>query len=471
VSLRRVALLGTLCLPSVAVVLDSNMVTVALPSMRSDLGFSRSGLQWVIGAFSLAFGGSLLVAGRAADLIGRRRLLTIGVASFAIASIGAAAAPSPAVLLGARVLEGLAAAIALPASLAILTAISEPGDARSRALGIYGMAVSAAFVSGVALGGILTSVAGWRAVFVVNAPIGLVAAIATHALVPADHPRGRIADLDLPGAMAAVSAVLALLYGLGRAARTGVVSTGAWSVLALSVSLACLARTLERRARVPLLPPRLLGRREVAAACVAALTTVGTGVGVMFVLTLYLQDVLGYGPASSGLALTLLGVAGVVSGSLAPGVARRIGLRRAVAVALVVQASGVAILIPIGVDQGLPFVLVGSAVVGIGHFGATVAFTALATSAVREHQRGVVIGIVTSGQQIGGALGLALLAAVASLAAAGSKSDAAVVDGFRWALVAGAVMSLVGAALVLVLTYGTGQPRRLAWETRRSPAP
>jgi predicted MFS family arabinose efflux permease len=323
----------------------------------------------------------------------------------------------------------------------------------------------------VAVGGLLTALVGWRAVFVANTPLGIAAALAARLLVHADGTRGRVADLDLPGALAAIGALLALLYGLGLAARTGQLSLDTASSLALGVLLAALAGALERRAPVPLLPPSLLRRPAIAGACVAALLTVGTGVGVMFVLTLYLQEVLDYGPATSGLALSLLGLAGVAAGSLAPGVARRIGLPRALVAALVVQAAGVVVLIPIGADHGLALVLAGTAVLGVGHFGATVTFTALATTAVCEHQRGVVLGLVASGQQIGGALGLALLVALASAGAAGARTDAAVVDGFQRALAVGAAMSLLAAVLVLALTRGTERRPRLASQTRRSPAP
>jgi MFS family permease len=471
VFVRRAAVLGTLCVPGFMVVLDSNMVTVALPSLRRDLGLSHADLQWVIAAYSLAFGGTLLVAGRAGDLFGRRRLLLAGVAGLALTSIAAAAAPSPELLLGARALQGLAAAMALPASLAILTTLFEAGDARNRALGVYGMALSAAFVSGVAVGGALTALAGWRAVFVVNGPIGVAAAVAVWALVREDNARGRIADLDLPGAVVAVGAGLALLYGLGLAARTRELSVTACALLALSLVLVVVARALEHRARVPLVPPRLLRRGPVAGACIAALLTVGTGVGVMFILTLYLQDVLGYGPAASGLALSGLGAAGVAAGSLAPRVARRTGLPGALAAALLVQAAGVAVLIPIDARHGLGLVLPGTAIVGMGHFGATVAFTALATSTVCERQRGVALGLVSSSQQIGGALGLALLVAVATLGAAGARTDTATVYGFRWALGVGAALSLLAAILVLAVTRETARQPRHGSETTRSRAP
>jgi len=427
---RRAALVGVLCVPAFVVVLDSNMVTIALPSIRADLGLSRAALQWVVATFSLGFGSGLLVAGRAGDLYGRRRMLTGGLAAFSVASIAAALAPSPAALLCARAVEGVAAALALPASLALIAARFDEGDARNRALAVYGMAASAAFVSGVAAGGALTALAGWRAVFLINAPLGVAAAFAARHLVDDDSARGRAAELDLPGALAVAGAVLALLYGL---------SESMVAPLGLSVLLIGLAWALESRSPAPLLPPRLLRSRHIAGAGVAALLTVGTGVGVMFVMTLYLQEVLGYGPVASGLALTPLGVAGVAGGSLAPRIARLVGLPGALAAALVVQAAGVAILIPTGGQESLALVAGGVAVLGLGHFGATVLFTSMATRGARARDHGVTMGLLGSAQQIGGALGLALLVAVAG------------VEGFQWALMTGMCLSLLAAGVVLAL--------------------
>jgi MFS family permease len=436
VSLRRAALLGTLCAPAFMVVLDSNMVTVALPALAGELGFSRAGLGWVIGAWSLAFGGALLVAGRAGDLFGRRRLFMLGTGLFAAAAVAAACSPSRQPLLVARVVEGIGAALALPASLALMTTEFESGDARTRALGAYGMAISSAFVCGVAAGGLLTAVAGWRAVVLATAPIGLVAAAAARVLLAPDRVRGRPAELELLGALAAVGAALALLYALGLMSRAGRPIPAALALLGACVSLAGLAAVFERRSASPLIPRAVLRAHDVGVACVAAVLTVATGVGVMFVLSLYLQQALGYGPVAAGLALSPLGVAGVVAGSLAPAVARRIGLPSVLVVALVVQAAGAALLIGIGGAASLPLILTGTAVIGIGHFGATVAFTALAGEAVREEQRGVALGLVGSGQQLGGALGLAIVAA----------------DGLQRGLVAAVCLSAVGALLVVTLT-------------------
>jgi MFS family permease len=449
-----------LCAAPFLVVLDANLVAIALPSIRDDLDFSRGDLQWVIGAYSLAFGGALLVGGRAADLYGRRRLLVLGLALFSAASLAGATATSRPVLLAARAAQGLGAAAAFPASLALIAALFEPGEARDRALGAYGAVLSAAFVSGMVVGGVLTASAGWRSVLLLEAPVAAGAALATRGLVPAARPAAAGAGLGLPGALAASAAVLTLLYGIGTRAPA----------LATAALFAAAAWRLERRSPAPLVPRALVCRRTMIAAVLAALMTVGTGVGVVFVLTLYLQDVLGYDPVAAGLALTLLGVAGVSSGFVAPRVARRAGMVRTLIGALLVQAAGVTLLVPVEPSGGISLVLAGTALLGLGHFAATVAFTALATAGASDEGHGIAMGVIGSAQQIGGAVGLALLAAIAARTGDADAHEA-VVDGFRWALAAGAGMSLLAAVLVVAVT-GPPRARRPArgLRTTRPPA-
>jgi MFS family permease len=475
---RRNAPIALLCAAPFLTVLDANGIAVALPSIREELEFSRSTLQWVIGAYGLAFGGGMLVAGRAADLYGPRRLLGLGLVLFTAASLAGALAPSKPVLLAARALQGLGAAAAFPASLALIAALFESGEPRNRALGVYGAVVSAAFVSGMIAGGLLTASLGWRSSLLLNCPIGAAAAIATTRLIPETPPAAGHSRLALPGGLAASAGLLALLYGLGLAARPDGGAAGAAAALAAALALLGIAFCLERSSPAPLVPAGLLRRREVRCSVLAALLTVGAGVGVVFVLTLYLQDVLGYDPLAAGLALTLLGVAGVSSGLLAPRIARRAGLTRTLAGALVVQAAGVMLLTRIGVDRGIEVVLVGTATLGFGHFAATVAFTALATAASSEDEHGIAVGVVSSAQQIGGAVGLAALVAVATArtGAVGGRMGPreAVVEGFRWALACGAGLSLLAAGLVLAVSgrRGPAPARRPArgWRTTRRPA-
>jgi MFS family permease len=422
------------------VVLDSNLVTIALPSIRSELGFAPGGLQWVLGAFGLAFGGALLVAGRAGDVFGHARLLRVGLVSFAAASLAGALAPSAAALVGARAVQGLGAAASFPASLALIAATFEDGAPRNRALGTYGAATSAAFVSGVALGGALTMAAGWRSVLLVNVPIGLLAAGAVGRVTLETPTRPAGASLDPTLAATAMGAAVALLYALGTLARGGG-DSGPTALIAAGV-LAAGCRTLAQRSPAPLVPTGLASRGALGSASVAAFLTVGTGVGVMFVLTLYLQEVLDRDPLVSGLLLTPLGIAGVAAGAVVPRIVRVAGRVQALVGCLLVQTVGVATLVPIDAHGGAGLVVAGAALLGFGHFGATVAFTGLASQGSGERERGIVMGIVGSAQQLGGAFGLALVAAVATAGSGGA------LEGFRRALAVAAVLPLLAAAFV-----------------------
>lgn len=452
---RRTLLTVLLCAAPCMTVLDANVVAIALPSLRDDLQFSWSGVQWVIGAYSLAFGSTLLLAGRAADLYGRRRLLVLGLGLFSAAALAGAVAPTREVLLCARAAQGIGAAMAFPASLALIAQLFARGEQRNRALGVYGALISVAFVWGMIAGGLLTASLGWRATLLITVPIGGAAALATLRLVPVARPAAALPRPGLPGVLAAGAGALTLLYGLGLAARPGERAAGVAVIVSAIVLLGAAVR-VECRSPSPLLPPGLLRRPDMASAVVAALLTVGTGVGAVFILTFHLQDVLGYGPLAAGLALTPLGVAGALAGLLVPRIARRTGLSRTLTGALAVQGAGVALLACIGVNRGVGVVVAGVAAFGFGHFAATVAFTALATGVASQAEHGVVTGVISSAQQIGGAMGLAVLAAVASAQATtsreGSDSAQAVVEGFRWALATGAGLSLLAAALVLALS-------------------
>lgn len=476
---RHTVLTALLCAAPFLTVLDSNVVAIALPSMRSDLDVSQSGLQWVVSAYGLAFGGALLLAGRAADVYGRRRLLVLGLGLFSAASLTGALAPSAAALLAARTAQGLGAAAAFPASLALIAMLFEQGERRNRALGIYGAVVSAAFVSGMLVGGLLTSSLGWRATFLPGAVIGGFAAIATRRLVPEAGSTDRRAAPAAAGVLAAGAGIPILLYGLGLAARPGPPAATPAAIAAAALLLGFALRS-KRRAASPLLPRELRWRNGLASAAAGAALTVGTGVGVVFILTLYLQELVGYGPVAAGLAMTPLGVAGVLGGLVAPRIARRTGLVPALAGALVVQAAGVALLTQIGADVALGVVLIGAAAVGLGHFGSTVLFTALATGGASDEDHGIVMGVVSSAQQIGGAAGLAVLVAVAtartaSVAGGGVGSNEAVVEGFRWALAVGTGLSVAAAGLVVALKDRrppAPRPRpESGWPTRASRGP
>lgn len=445
---ERRALLALICTAPFMVVLDTNIVTVALPAIRQDLGFSDQTLQWVISAYALPVGGFLVVGGRAGDLYGRRRMLRFGLGLFTVASIAAGLAPSAEVLVCARALQGLGAAAAFPASLSLITSTIDEGPARVRALGIYGVVISAAFFVGVAGGGALVDLLGWRAVMFVNVPLGVLAVVLAPRVIPESRESGPKRPLDVPGALAITAALLTLIYGLTRAGVDGWLSRQTLATLGLAACLGAVAYVLERRARVPLIAAALLRRRVMASAAAAAVLTAGAGVGVLFVFTLYLQEVLGLSAFATGLALTPFGITGVVSGVVSPRLAGRFGLVPVLSTVLAVQALGILVAVPIGSETGLGVVLVGAAIMGFGHFGATVLFTTLAATGVQPQDQGVTAGMVASSQEIGAGLGLAIIVAVATATTAAGGGAAAVVTGFRWALGTSAFMSILAAVVV-----------------------
>lgn len=459
----RALLLGVICLAPCMIVLDSNVVTVALPSIRRDLRFSHEDVQWVISAYVLAFGGFLIVGGRAADLRGRRRTLMCGLLLFTCGSLASGLAVSPTMLVVARAFQGIGAAIAFPASLSLLTTTFEEGVERNRALGTYGTLLSVALISAVALGGLLTELFGWRAVLFVNVPLGALGLVLVPIQISETRRRAETFAADIPRAVTATGALVVLLYGLTEAGRGPWPSLQTSVLLLLALALAGLALVLDQLSSAPLITRQLLCRRTVAGAGIAAVLTVGTGVGVLVVLSLYLQEILGYGPLESGLALTVLGVAGVLAGAVSPRLANRFGLVNILVGALIVQALGVLLMVPIDTTDGLVLVLIGTTIMGFGHFAATVTFTALGTSGIAAADHGVTVSVINSAQQIGGGLGLTLLVAVASArsdAVAGDGPRLAVaVEGYQWALATGAILSLLAAGMVMAVLR-LPQPRR-----------
>jgi MFS family permease len=290
-------LVVVLCGAPFLVVFDSNAITVALPAVRRDLAVSRVDLQWVIAAYALSFGGALLIAGRAGDLYGRRRLLLAGLLMFSTGSAASAVAPTILALIIARAAQGLGAALAFPSSLALIAVLFEEGRQRTRVLGLYGAVLSLGFVAGVLAGGLLTSSIGWRVVVLLGALLASLAALGTWRLVPADRQTVTRMRLDVIGAVLLTASVLAVLVGVR------LLWTDARAALACAPVCAALAWATARSARRrtdPLIPPRLLQRPTVRAACLAAFLTVGAGVGAMFMLSLHLQEARGYSPFESG---------------------------------------------------------------------------------------------------------------------------------------------------------------------------
>jgi EmrB/QacA subfamily drug resistance transporter len=458
--------LALLCTAQFVLVLDVTIVAVALPSVRGSLGFSAPGLQWVISAYVLAFAGFLLVGGRAADLWGRRRLFMVGLATFTGASAWCGLARASWELVAARAVQGTGAAIVTPAALSLLTTAFTEGAGRERALGVWTAAAAGGGATGFLLGGVLTQTLGWRAVFLVNVPVGVLGLL----LSPVLLAEGRIASappLDLPGAVTLTGAMSSLVYALSQVERAGPGSAAAWLPLAAAVALGGAFVARERRVAHPLIPLDALRHRGLAGASLVAMLLTGVTTPVALFSVLYLQDVLGYPPTRAGVTVAPISLA-VVAGSLAGSrlaAAGRLGADRTMAAGLLGVALGAGGLATMAASGGPPPPMVaGFVLLGLGLGVASVASTAKGTAAVPPERQGLASGVLNTAAQVGTALGLAVLVTVASartgaLTPPGAPSpSAAVVDGYRWAILSGLAATV--AAAVLLAAVARGLPRR-----------
>jgi EmrB/QacA subfamily drug resistance transporter len=421
-------ILTLLCLAQFMLIVDVTVVNVAMPTIGADLGLGRGGLAWVVAAYSLCFGGLLLLGGRLADAVGPRRTLLAGLALFTAASATAGMAQDGAMLIGARAAQGVGAALLSPAALAILTTVFD-GPARTRALGVWAALGGTGAASGVLLGGALTSGPGWRWVFAVNVPVGVALLAAVPRVVPAIAGR-RGGGVDLPGALAVTAGAGLLLYGLIRAGDDGWSDPAALACLAAAAVAVALFAVRERTARTPLVPPRLLAQRDLAAGAAVMLAGSALLIAAFFLCSLYLQDVRHYSPWRTGLAFLPVALATIAGAHTGVRMLGRVGRRPVGMAAFAVAAAGAALLsrLPAGgsvllrLEPG--FVLL-AAGLGAGFVCATT--TAMGGSA-GQHHAGLVSGIVNTCHELGSALGLA------GVAAAG---------GFRAAFTAGAVLALL----------------------------
>ena len=425
------------------VVLSTSIVNVALPAVSGGLGLSSGALSWVVNAYVLAFGALLLPGGRFADLFGRRRMFVAGTTVFALASLAAGLAPNPGALIAARAAQGVGAALLAPAALALVLLIFPPGAkpqggglTRGAALGVWGAVSGAGGAAGVILGGVLTECYGWRAVFLVVVPIAVTSLGATLLLVPADRPTG--GGLDLVGAIASTAGLTALVYALT-----------AGQPLAAVAGLALLAAFADRQRRTttPLVPPRLLRTGRVAAANLAMTLLGAVWVGLFYFLPLYQQQVLGYSALAAGLTQLPLALTVVVASTLAPRLPDRAGL----GAALAALTLGLTLLALARTDGTFAVDLLGpSVLVGAGLGVAFVRLTTLATDGVPAADSGLAGGLVNTTRQTGGALGLALLTALAPTA-----------GDHRTAFVTTALIALLTTAVALTtLTGSTDRTRR-----------
>ncbi|MGH3434103.1 MAG: MFS transporter, partial [Thermocrispum sp.] len=399
---RRILVL--LCGAQFMLALDFSILSVALPAIGSELGLSIGDLQWIVTAYALPAGGFLLLFGRTADLFGRRRLFMIGMGVFTVASLVAGLATTAELLLAGRVGQGFGAAAVTPAAMSLLTTSFAEGPRRNRAIGINGTLLSLGFLSGVVLGGVITQLIDWRVGLLVNVPLGVAAMLAAPRLLqesslPAS-PR-----LDVPGAITGTAGLLGIIYGFTSAEREGWVHPVTLVALLGGVALLVVFVAIQARRRDPLVQLSVLGRRNVGLGNVVGLITFSMTTALVFLITLYLQRVRGFSPLETGLCFAALGGAAVLGGAVAAKVVGSLGMHRAMLLGFTLQAAGTGVLFFVGRSEGLPLLLVATAVLGFGHLLAVVTYMITATSGLPDSEQGLATGLAYTAQQVGVAVG------------------------------------------------------------------
>ncbi|MFJ7216239.1 MFS transporter [Amycolatopsis sp. NPDC098790] len=436
---RPGAVLALLAFAQLIISLDYNIVYVALPDIGRDLGFSAQSLQWVVSAYAVAFGGFLLLGGRACDLLGPRRVFAAGCALYAGASLLGGLAGDPGLLVAARAGQGLGGALLFPATLTLVSTSFAAGRERNRAFAVWGTAGGSGMILGSLLGGVLTQAFGWAAVFFVNVPLAAAAAVLAFVLLPADPARTPGRRFDLPGALTATLGTTLVVFALVEGPEVGWTSVLVPACAGLA-SLAAFA-VIERRSRDPLLPVRLLRERNLGTGVVVTFLYMGTFGTLLYFLTAYFQGVHGYGALATGLAFGVPMVA-IAAGSQAAGrLATRYGTRPTLVVSLVVGGAG-AVMLGLSMTLSASYLeLVPALVVlGLGQgAGYTLMFGAAATG-IPASAQGIASGVASTAQQVGGTVGLAVFVAVAN-------AGASEVDGLRTAV----FLAAAGIALTAVV--------------------
>lgn len=449
---KRWAALAVLAVAQFMVVLDASITNVALPSIQRDLGFSESSLQWVVNAYTLVFGGFLLLGGRAADLFGRRRVFIIGLAVFSVASLVGGFATSSGWLIAARAVQGLGAAIVSPAALSIVTTTFSEGAERNRALGIWGALAGAGGAVGVLMGGMLTEWAGWEWVLFVNVPIGVAAAVVAPRFVRESRAHERT-SMDVAGAVSVTAGLVVLVYALVEANDAGWGSGQTIGLLALSVALIAAFVVTELRARFPIMPLTIFRNRNVASADAVALLIGASLFSMFFFISLYLQQVLDFSALQAGLSYLPLSAAIIMSAGAASQLVTRVGPKPVLVTGLVLTTLG--LLLFTQVSAGGSFagdVLAPSLLVAVGLGLSFVSVTIIAVAGVSDREAGMASGLLNTAQQVGGALGLAVLSSVATayIAGADGGGPAVLAEAFQRAFTVGAGFAALGVVLALV---------------------
>jgi EmrB/QacA subfamily drug resistance transporter len=458
---RRWTALALIVTAQFMVILDVAIVNVALPSIKTDLGFSQSDLQWVISAYAIFFGGALLLGGRLADLLGRRRLFIAGLAVFTAASLLCGLAWSEASLIVFRAVQGLGGALMAPAALSLLVTIFAEGRDRNRALGIYGAASGSGAAAGVLLGGVLTSYLSWSWIFFINIPVGLAAIALAPVLLRESRAELAHRHFDVPGAASITAGLMLLVYATTRATTDGWGAPATLASFAGAAALLLAFVAIERRSRSPLLPLRIFRLRTLTAANATMLIVGAVTFSEFFLLTLYIQDVLGYSAVESGVAFAAFALSVVVFSNVAQVVVGRVGVRPTLTAGLLASALSVAWLTRAPVDGQYFWDLFPAFVLGGAGLGSSfVPITIGSVAGVDRSDAGVASGLVNASRQIGGAVGIAAVSALATAstnsylhahAGIASSSTVALDHGLRTGLEVLTVLLVAGAVIAATL--------------------
>lgn len=450
---QRLALI-VLLTASFTLAVDFSILNVALPAIGADVGFSLENLQWIATSFALCAAGLTLLFGRVADVVGRRRMFITGMVLLGAGSLLGGIAGEPALLITARVAQGVATAIVVPAALSLLLASFPEGKLRDRALGLNGALMAAGFTSGAILGGLLTDLLSWRWAFLINVPVAAAVLILAPLVLAESRPTQKV-RLDVPGAITVTLGLLALVFGLTHAGESAWTDPTTLGAFAAAIILLAAFVAVERRSAHPLVPLAILRRSTVAWGNIAGALAFVTETSLVFLLTLYLQQVLGYTPLGAGLAFGVLGLGTVLGGVLGPKVIGRWGAKRAIVYGFVVQALATASLVMLSSHPAaIVLLLTATFIGGVANLVVIVGFMVTATTGLPNEESGLATGLATMSQQIGITMGIPVMSAIftTQLVALGSTDAAAVLSGVTVAIGANAALCLVtGLAVALCL--------------------
>jgi EmrB/QacA subfamily drug resistance transporter len=470
------AALAVLATAQLVIALDYSIVNVALPDIGRALGFANGTVQWVISAYTLTFGGFLLLGGRAADLLGRRRMFMAALGLFGVASLGGGLAHHGGLLVASRAVQGIGGALLFPATLSLVNTIFDEGRERTQAIAVWGSAGAGGLSLGVLAGGVLTGLFGWPAVFFVNVPITAALLVLAPLVLPAGRPSSAARRFDLPGALLVTLGAMAIVDALVEAPTVGWVSLRTLLETAAGLVLLGLFAAVERRAESPLMPPRLLRSRTVRGGVLVTAAFMSSFGMQLFFLTLYLQQVLGDAPLEAGLRFLPLVLSVVVGNQVGGRLLGRVGIARTLAAGMAVGAVGLALYLRLPATGSLADLLPGMIVAGLGQGVAFTTMYVAAGSGVAAGEQGAAAAIASTAQQLGGSVGLAALVALLSERAVALGGTGAGLTGQPAGVMTGALhatfaaqagIAVLGAAVALLVIGGGRRPHRRRAERDR----